>query len=132
MKWIRNILKGISLTAAMFVFQACYGPMEDYQEGPLIGVTFHVVDATDGHPIPNIKVESRWQDSPNDSFNSVTSWYENGYTDSTGLLSFETHEWGHMYLKFHFTDSDAVYTYKDTILSSLNYDTVDILLDRIN
>jgi hypothetical protein len=25
MKWLRNILKGVSLTAALFVFQACYG-----------------------------------------------------------------------------------------------------------
>ena len=25
MKCLRNILKGISLTAALFVFQACYG-----------------------------------------------------------------------------------------------------------
>ena len=25
MKWIRNLLKGFSLTAALFVFQACYG-----------------------------------------------------------------------------------------------------------
>ena len=25
MKWIRNILKGLSLTTALFVFQACYG-----------------------------------------------------------------------------------------------------------
>ena len=25
MKWLRNILKGASLTAALFVFQACYG-----------------------------------------------------------------------------------------------------------
>ena len=25
MKWLRNILKGLSLTAALFVFQACYG-----------------------------------------------------------------------------------------------------------
>lgn len=25
MKWFRNILKGASLTAALFVFQACYG-----------------------------------------------------------------------------------------------------------
>lgn len=24
-KWFRNILKGISLTGALFVFQACYG-----------------------------------------------------------------------------------------------------------
>ena len=25
MKWLRNILKGVSLCAALFVFQACYG-----------------------------------------------------------------------------------------------------------
>lgn len=24
-KWFRNLLKGVSLTAALFVFQACYG-----------------------------------------------------------------------------------------------------------
>ena len=24
-KWFRNLLKGISLTGALFVFQACYG-----------------------------------------------------------------------------------------------------------
>ena len=25
MKWLHNLLKGMSLTAALFVFQACYG-----------------------------------------------------------------------------------------------------------
>ena len=25
MKWLHNILKGASLTGALFVFQACYG-----------------------------------------------------------------------------------------------------------
>ena len=29
-KWIRRILKGVSLTTALFVFQACYGtPVPD-------------------------------------------------------------------------------------------------------
>lgn len=34
MKWLRNILKGVSLTAALFVFQACYGAPQvpEYQE----------------------------------------------------------------------------------------------------
>jgi len=32
MKWFRNILKGLSLTSALFVFQACYGsPPVDYE-----------------------------------------------------------------------------------------------------
>ena len=28
MKWLHNLLKGLSLTAALFVFQACYGTPE--------------------------------------------------------------------------------------------------------
>ena len=28
MKWLHNLLKGMSLTAALFVFQACYGTPE--------------------------------------------------------------------------------------------------------
>ena len=33
MKWLHNLLKGLSLTAALFVFQACYGTPEGY-DGP--------------------------------------------------------------------------------------------------
>ena len=38
-KWIHRILKGASLTTALFVFQACYGtpmtaPEEDYLAAP--------------------------------------------------------------------------------------------------
>ena len=40
MKWLRNILKGVSLTAALFVFQACYGapqvPEEELQDAALV------------------------------------------------------------------------------------------------
>ena len=40
MKWLRNILKGVSLTAALFVFQACYGapqvPDEEVREAELV------------------------------------------------------------------------------------------------
>ena len=40
MKWLRNILKGVSLTAALFVFQACYGapqvPEEELQDQAVV------------------------------------------------------------------------------------------------
>jgi hypothetical protein len=40
MKWLRNILKGVSLTAALFVFQACYGapqaPEEEMQDTEVV------------------------------------------------------------------------------------------------
>lgn len=32
MKWLHNLLKGLSLTAALFVFQACYGTPPGYPE----------------------------------------------------------------------------------------------------
>ena len=35
MKWLHTLLKGLSLTAALFVFQACYGTPEGI-EGPYI------------------------------------------------------------------------------------------------
>ena len=37
MKWLHNLLKGLSLTAALFVFQACYGTPEGYG-GPDIDI----------------------------------------------------------------------------------------------
>ena len=130
MKWIRKILKGVSFTAVLFVFQACYGPMEDYREGPLGGVTLHVTDAASGQPLPDIKVETRWQNNQNDSdISYMTSWYEQGETDSTGILSLELHDQG-AWLKLRFSDSDSLYTVKDTIIRDLNYDTIDIALKK--
>ena len=38
MKWLHNLLKGISLTAALFVFQACYGTPEGFED-PYIDIT---------------------------------------------------------------------------------------------
>ena len=35
MKWLRNILKGLSLTTALFVFQACYGTPPVHADVPL-------------------------------------------------------------------------------------------------
>ena len=45
MKWLRNLLKGISLTGALFVFQACYGTPVSY-EGP-DGETAYIEEAID-------------------------------------------------------------------------------------
>ena len=130
MKLLRKLLGGISLTAAMFVFQACYGT-EYSDDGPQTGFTLRVVEAKDGQPIPGIKVETRWQDRPDNNFTSCSSWYTQGLTDSAGLISVEMPGWID-YLKVHFTDDDSVYAAKDTVLSEFNYDTVDIVLRRMN
>ncbi len=107
MNWIRKILKGISFTAVLFVFQACYGPMEEYREGPLGGVTLRVTDGDNGQPLPDIIVESRWQDNQDEGdINWMTSWYEQGQTDSTGIISLEMQDMGSL-LKLRFSDKDS-------------------------
>lgn len=35
MKWLHNLLKGMSLTAALFVFQACYGTPDGFETGDI-------------------------------------------------------------------------------------------------
>ncbi len=43
MKWLHNLLKGMSLTACLFVFQACYGTPPGY---PDEFINEEVVEAT--------------------------------------------------------------------------------------
>ena len=54
---IRSILKGLSLTSAMFVFQACYGTPQDFGYDTLI--EGKVTSQTSGLPIKGIKVSIR-------------------------------------------------------------------------
>ncbi|MCR5709279.1 MAG: hypothetical protein K6G79_02225 [Bacteroidales bacterium] len=44
MKWLHNLLKGMSLTAALFVFQACYGTPPGYPEDDFDPEKVSVVD----------------------------------------------------------------------------------------
>ena len=55
MKWLHNLLKGLSLTAALFVFQACYGTPEGFED-PYIDITdnpapVEVVKAPEALPV---------------------------------------------------------------------------------
>jgi hypothetical protein len=58
MKWLHNLLKGASLTTALFVFQACYGSPESYleREGGYAPMTFSVLSRTTGEPLEGIHV----------------------------------------------------------------------------
>lgn len=125
MKWIRNILKGISLTAAMFVFQACYGMDRDYYDTT---VTFHVVADDTGEPIEGVRI---WVTDVNDSDSSAyeTSRYLADYTDSNGMATI----WREANLeRYTFIDKDSLYTPMDTILNPMNVDTVDIVLRKLD
>ena len=68
MKWLHNLLKGMSLTAALFVFQACYGTLDGY-EGPDIDMgdnpaPVEVVVAPDQPDIDALAPEQLPEDAP--------------------------------------------------------------------
>lgn len=84
-KWFRNILKGMSLTSILFVFQACYGTPADYRSEETMVDVF--VTSPDGHPISNIKVTLQPTNTENIRFEPSV-----GYTDSQGCYLFYTHE----------------------------------------
>ena len=129
MKILRKILGGISLTAAMFVFQACYGVEPDF---PSHRVTFRVVSDTDGQPLPGIRIMSQPQTGSQDF---IYDWHFFGRTNAKGVYS----GWVNLVednTLFRFSDGDSVYAVRDTIITSsaiLDYtdqDTVDIVLTK--
>ncbi|MBO4600009.1 MAG: hypothetical protein J5641_04645 [Bacteroidales bacterium] len=125
MKILRNLLKGVSLTAAMFVFQACYGTEPDWNYA---NMTFRVVSEKTGEPLPDIKVMMQPL-SHSDSYHY--DWQLLGYTDSTGVVSDMVADMGTEFC-CRFSDNDSVYAVKDTIIQNLNVDTIDIVLSRID
>ena len=137
MRLLRKILGGISLTAAMFVFQACYGT--DYY-CPTCEYNFRVVD-TKGTPIPNIKVSSQWQSNSD----YVYDWNTHGVSDSAGMAHLWVEDCNGLDIMFRFSDDDSVYAVYDTIInrntvpdtaavdslaSAFPSDTIDIVLHR--
>ena len=123
MKWIRKALKGISFTAAMFVFQACYGPMEDYYTTK---VTFRVMSSDTGEPIQGVAVWSQHLNT-SDSLAHGNPGYIADYTDKNGMATI----WEEPGLKqYSFVDKDSIYSPADTIVNPMNSDTIDIVLKK--
>lgn len=123
MHLIRKILKCFSLTAAMFVFQACYGTNYYMDE---TNMAFRVVSEKTGEPIPGVKVETQLVDSTGD--NALSNWALCCYTDSLGIAEVYTIVGEESSTtKFRFTDTNAVYSVKDTIVDDLA-GTIEIVL----
>ena len=124
MKYLRKILKGVSLTAALFVFQACYGTPQDeiyYQS-----VAFRVVSSDDGQPIPNVDIMYQYQNGGG----YRGDWLEFGKTDSLGFNGSALEDIG-VPTMFRFKDEDSAYVVKDTVLTRLyDVDTLDIVLSK--
>ena len=126
MKFIRNLLKGISLTAAMFVFQACYGSEEWYSD---TNMNFHVVSAEDGSPMSHVKIRSQVQ-----SNDTTYDWYLLGYTNDEGDASVwvSPNYDGNSQTLFRFVADDPAYAVKDTIINNYYSNTVEIVLRKAN
>ncbi len=114
----RKIIGGLSLTSAMFVFQACYGTPQDF--GLDILIEGQVKSKTSGLPIKGIKV-------------SVADNVQYEVTDEEGKFSFYTEILEGLTLHFQDIDStqNGLYIDKDTVLTDLKENIyLDIALEE--
>ena len=126
MKWLHNILKGASLTGALFVFQACYGIPQPalWEDGGTAPMSFSLVSRTTGMPLEGIEI---WA---NDGYGSVDRPL--GVTDANGNcrveLSYRRNFEGPI---LHFVDPQEYYVVKDTSLADLRDRTVIVKMDSV-
>ena len=126
MKWLHNILKGASLTGALFVFQACYGTpqpalWEDYGIAPM---SFSLVSHATGKPLEGIEI---WG---NDGFGGDDR--QLGVTDADGRCRVDLPYRRNFEGPFlHFVDPQERYAVKDTSLADLRDRTVLVKLDSV-
>ncbi len=115
--WRRKILGGLSLTSALFIFQACYGTPQDF--GLDVFIQGQVKSKKSGAPIKNIKV-------------SLTDKIQYQFTDDIGKFSLYT-EAADLY-KISFDDIDSnqngLFSSRDTIIYSREKEIfLDIVLE---
>ena len=121
MKWLHNLLKGLSLTTALFIFQACYGTPEWLPDNTL---PFKVVAADTGEPLEGARISSRVQAADN------LDWISCGVTNEYGeaLVFFGTMDGADP--QFRIWAPGTEYLVKDTVLTDLRYHDVVISLTK--
>ena len=128
MKILHNILKGASLTGALFVFQACYGMPQDsaYTEGGLAPMSFSLVSRATGEPLEGIQVKGGSWKRDMDREESL------GVTGEDGRCRVEIPYLRNVegpYLRFE--DPNGRFAAKDTSLADLRDRDIVIKLDAI-
>lgn len=112
---IRNWLAGLSLTTAFFIFQACYGPPQDF--GLDVLIEGKVVSKENGDPVPGIQIQSNGEN------------LQYTQTDDKGQFSFYVAK--DSVYRLNFADVDEVengrFASKDTVVQ----DTGDSLFLEI-
>jgi len=110
-KILRRIFGALSLSSALFIFQACYGTPKDF--GADIYIQGFVKSKTTNLPIPGIKV-------------SITNQPQYEITDNTGKFKIYSTLENEYYLKFEDIDDvkNGAFLPKDTILTTVNESTL--------
>ena len=127
-KWLHNLLKGASLTTALFIFQACYGT--PYDDGDFLSETleFNVRDAETGEPVNEIDLLMRFT-----QFNGE-EWRKVGTTDAEGKVR------SPLFFRleaipvpeYRFEHQTNAYQVKDTVINDITSRKIDILLKSNN
>ena len=124
MKWLHNLLKGVSLTGALFVFQACYGTPQDplNDEQGVAPMSFSLVSHSTGAPLEGIRVLVKdWGDLR-----------EIGTTDAAGRCRVEIPYFrNQMGPDLTFEDPQGLYTARDTTLADLREREIVIKMDEV-
>lgn len=129
-KIVRKFLQGCSLTAAMFVFQACYGTEPDW--GELLNFTFQVVDE-DNNAIDGVSLKTMWETrNSNGDLTSHSGWALQGITEDNGVVHAHVYDKECPFTIFQFADEQSRFEILDTTFTSLpEMDTVKITLKKI-
>lgn len=106
MKWLHNLLKGLSLTTALFIFQACYGTPEGLMEQQMY---FKVVEAGSGEPLDSVWIKYRV--APGNQ-----EWRVGGRTGELGEAVVWVRDSEYDNLEFRFESDDPSIVAKDTVI----------------
>ena len=114
MKWLHNLLKGASLTTALFIFQACYGVPQPalYGEDGIAPMSFSLVSRTTGEPLQGIQIKA--------SALSPSNYSDLGVTGEDGRCRVQIPYYRNQKGPFlHFEDPEGRVAAKDTTLADL-------------
>jgi len=117
--WVRNIIRGLSFTSVLFVFQACYGSPQDF--GADVLIEGQVKSKTSGLAIQGIKV-------------SVAYNMQYEFTDYNGRFAFYTEKADNIKILVEDVDSaqNGAFRNADTVLTDFDDRVIlDIVLDEI-
>jgi hypothetical protein len=124
MKWLHNLLKGASLTGALFVFQACYGTPQPalWEENGVAPMSFSLVSHTTGEPLGGIEI---WVNAGRGEVDQVL-----GVSDADGRCRIDLPYWRNTVGPIlHFVDPQEQFAVKDTTLADLRSRDITVKLD---